>query len=291
LKLRILDATQETLIVPDVLNIDTEREPINVVAKNLNGIANNGLLLSPYRGIPQVGGTPDLDIIYIDRHFRVVRCLEGYRHGSITLPDISASSALILPSGRASAARIQVGDKLDVRDVATGSRWGGASEALDQGSSLEEDRSANDELQRPPKPPGKGLRGIFGRLMGSKEKPKSLDRRKAERRVIPGLVAFFSLTSLRKGFGVKSISTEGFYVLTEERWPPGTSVMVSLQIINPASQQIEAMIAVQSKVVWLGTDGVGFAFDDDPTHRNRHLSATGIEEMQQLKKFLQMIRN
>jgi hypothetical protein len=291
LKLRIMDATQETLIVPDVLRIDTEREPINVIAKNLNDIANNGIWLTPYRGLPQVNGIPDLDIVYMDPHFRVIRCLEGFRQGSMPLPDISASSALILPSGRSSAARIQIGDRLDVRDVATGSPWGGYREALDQGSSLKDAESANGHVEPPPKPPMKGLRSILAWLIGQSEKRKFSDRRRAERRPIPGLVAYFSLPSLPKGFEVKTISTEGFYVFTEERWPPGTSIMVSLQIINPLSQQVEAMISVQSKVIWLGSDGVGFAFDDDPVHRNHHATVTGVEELQQLNKFLQMIRS
>jgi hypothetical protein len=291
LKLRITDVTQETLIVPDVLRIDTEREPINVIAKNLNDIANNGIWLIPYRGLPQVNEIPALDIVYMDLHFRVIRCLEGFRQGSMPLPDISATSALILPAGRASAARIQIGDRLDLRDVATGSPWGGYREALDQGSSLKDADSANDDLQPPPKPPMMGLRSIIARLFGQTEKRKFSDRRRAERRAIPGLVAYFSLPSSPKGFGVKSISTEGFYVFTEERWPPGTSMMVSLQIINPVSQQVEAMISVQSKVIWMGTDGVGFAFDDDPIHQNHHATVTGVEELQQLNKFLQMIRS
>jgi hypothetical protein len=75
------------------------------------------------------------------------------------------------------------------------------------------------------------------------------------------------------------ISTEGFYVLTEERWPPGTSIMVCLQIINTASHHVEALISVQSKVIWLGTDGVGFAFDDDPIHQSSRPAVANVEEL------------
>ena len=264
------------MIVPDVVQVDAAREPLNVLANNLRNIASNGIWLSPYRGIPQADWTPDLDIVYIDPHFRVLRCIEGYRQGSMTLPEISADSALVLPSGRVSSARIQFGDKLELRDAATGNRWGGHTE------------STEDDLQSQPKPQAQVLKRVFGWLFGSKEEPKQSDRRKAERHAIPGLVAYFSISSNRRPFDVKSISTEGFYVLTEERWLPGTSILVSLQIINPANRQIEAMISVQSKVVWLGTDGVGFAFDDDPVHR---LATGNVEELVQLKKFLQMIKN
>jgi len=292
LKLRFLDATKETLIVPDVLKIDTAREPSSVVARNLNDIVRNGIWLSPYRGIPKVEKIPDLDIVYIDPDFRVLRCFEGYRQGSMMLPDVSASSALVLPSGRVSEARIQRGDKLELRDAATGSQWHGGDKGLDRVvSPREAPESSNDDLRPLPKPQSTGLWSVLGRLIGSKEEPKRSDRRKAERHAIPGLVAYFSLTRLRERFGVKSISTEGFYVLTEERWPVGTSIMVGLQIVNPVSHQVEATISVQSKVIWAGTDGVGFAFDDDPAHRNRHLTVKSVEEWQQLEKFIQMIKH
>ncbi len=289
MKLRILDATQETQIVPDVLKIDTARVPINLVAKNLSDIANNGIWLSPYRGIPQVNRIPDLDVVYIDPHLSVLQCLEGYRQESMALPDIPASSALVLPSGCVSAARIQFGDKLELRDAVTGSRWSGNGDASEQAASLQQAAGPMKEDPGQIGPAAKKPKSIFGWIIGLREKSKSSDRRRAVRHAIPGLVTYFS--SSLKPFAVQSISTEGFYVLTEERWPAGTSVLVGLQIVNPATHQIEAMISVQSKVIRLGADGVGFAFDDDPIHRNPKLAATRAEEMQQIKKFLEIVKS
>jgi hypothetical protein len=134
----------------------------------------------------------------------------------------------------------------------------------------------------------KGIKRLFGWLLGAEAGPSP--RRKAERHAIPGLVAYFPLGHSPVANDVRSISTEGFYVVTEERWAPGTSLVVSLQIVNPQSHQIEAMISIPSKVVSFGVDGVGFAFDDEPAHQNPRIDVTNVEELVQLKKFLERIK-
>jgi hypothetical protein len=107
--------------------------------------------------------------------------------------------------------------------------------------------------------------------------------------VIPGSVAYFSLGNPRAQ-EVSNISTDGFYVRTEDRWPQGTSLLVGLQIINPMSHEVEARISVQSKVVRAGSDGVGFTYDDEAAQRNPRLGLTNPEQLVQLQKFLQRIQ-
>lgn len=288
MKFRALNSTQGTVVVPDVIRVDTAREPFTVVGHHLHDIAKNGLWLNPYRSIPQSELIPDVDIVYLDQRFEVIRCIEGYRAGAMILPAIEAASALILPAGRASGARIHFGDQLELRDAVTGARW--VTEIV-----TSEDRvspglpaeSADDDLNAAPQ--AKGLRKFFASLLGSKEQSKRSDRRRARRHAIPGLGAFFSMSVSRRPFEVRDISTEGFYVVTEERWTPGTSLLVGLQIVNPVSREIEAMISVQSKVVRLGPAGIGFAYDDEPVHRSTLHGTAKVEELVQLRKFLQMI--
>jgi hypothetical protein len=288
LKFRALNSTQGTVVVPDVVRVDTAREPFAVVANHLKEIAQNGLWLNPYRVIPQSELIPDLDIVYLDRHYEVIRCIEGYRPGSMILPAIPARSALILPSGRASGARIHFGDQLELRDAVTGIRWAGdidtpEDNAPPQGPA----QSTNGHLDPESEP--KGIRQLFGRLLGSKQSSNKADRRKAVRHVVPGLGAYFSMSSSRRSYEVKDISTEGFYVIIEDRWSPGTSLLVGLQILNPVSREVEAMISVQSKVVRLGSAGIGFTYDDEPAHQHAPLGVAKVEELVQLRKFLQMI--
>jgi hypothetical protein len=149
-------------------------------------------------------------------------------------------------------------------------------------------RNANDQDGELPG----GLKGFFGGLFrGKKPEPKQepSDRRRGRRHVIPGSVAYFSIGSPRAQ-EVSNISTDGFYVRTQDRWTEGTSLLVGLQITNPLSHQVEAMISVQSKVVRTGADGVGFVYDDEPAHRNPMLGAANPEQYVQLQKFMQRIQ-
>jgi Flp pilus assembly protein TadG len=61
---------------------------------------------------------------------------------------------------------------------------------------------------------------------------------------------------------IRNISATGFYLLTRERWHPGTVVTMTLQRTAAAKESLDAehYISVMSKVVRLGEDGVGFAF-------------------------------
>ena len=281
------------MIAPDVVPIDTAHQPDHVVAQSLIEIATRGIWLTPLKGIPHVNSTPALDIVYLDGRFRVLRCLENPQHGLLNLPEISADSALLLPTGHVSQAQIQIGDHLELRDAATGDRLASRVSTPEEQPSQQAVESAPPEPQPRPETPPKGLKRVFDWLFPSKkgepERDPS-DRRKGKRQAIPGLVAYFSVGATRKPYHVSNISTEGYYVLTEERWTPGTSLLVALHIVNPASRKVEAMVSIQSKVVWVGPDGVGFAYDDEPSHRSPNQLATNREELIQLQKFLQMIK-
>lgn len=285
-RLRIWNPTEGTIVTPDVVEIDTARETFTTVAQRLKDIAGGGIWLNPYRGVPRVSFMPELDIVYLDEHFEVLRCIESYRQAAMDLPQIEAKSALVLPAGRLSAARIQFGDKLEIRDAVTGTqkRWQ-AESSQDTEAKSHEPGHLREDLSS-------GLRGLFGGLFGTRKeesKPQSSDRRRGKRHVIPGSLAYFSIGSPRAQ-EVSNISTDGFYVRTEDRWLEGTSLLVGLQITNPVSREVEAMISVQSKVVRTGPDGVGFVYDDEPAHRNPMLGANNPEQFVQLQKFMQRIQ-
>jgi hypothetical protein len=63
---------------------------------------------------------------------------------------------------------------------------------------------------------------------------------------------------------VRNISSTGFYLLTRERWHPGTVVTITLQRSDVTkgeeNSSAEHYISVLSKVIRLGKDGVGLAF-------------------------------
>jgi len=315
LRLRAFDSTQATVIVPDFVTIDTARDPFNVVARNLADIASCGVWLNPFRGIPQVSRIPDLDVVFIDEHHRVLQCIEHYERAAGSMTQVEADSALILPAGGVKQARIESGDQLKFSDSVTGQLWAdqvaGLSDdevepnaegtvEIDSGAhgEREDHQSSRRQAQPPsenwrkdqpePEPEPTAFKRALAWVFGVKR--PSADRRKGERRAIPGLVAFFWTGGAPKPYRVSNISTEGFYLLTEERWTPGTRILVSLQILNPKSQEVEAMISVQSKVVWHGADGTGFAFASEAGDENRGFNVANAEELVQLQKFLNRIR-
>jgi len=61
---------------------------------------------------------------------------------------------------------------------------------------------------------------------------------------------------------IRNISATGFYLLTRERWHPGTVVTITLQRTagSQENSDTEHYISVLSKVVRLEQDGVGLAF-------------------------------
>lgn len=278
-RFRFLNLAEGIQVTPDVVEIDTARERFAVVAQRLKQIAICGMWLNPYRGIPKVSFMPELDIVYLDERCEVLHCVENYRQASMDLPEVSASSAVVLAVGKLNEARIKPGDRLQIRDVATGVlRTGRAATIAD------EDTEENDESQSEPGESGTGLRSFLTRLLRRKS-----ERRRGERHMIPGSVAYFSIGNPQPQ-EVRDISTDGFYVRTQDRWSKGTSLLVGLEIINPASREVEATISLRSKVVRTGPDGVGFRYDDDRVHRDPILGTTNPEHLVQLQRFMQRIR-
>jgi PilZ domain len=97
------------------------------------------------------------------------------------------------------------------------------------------------------------------------KKLTSSDHRKAPRTESPLLVAYYWDGSVPMSHEIRNISATGFYLLTRERWHPGTVVTMTLQRTDGTKEDKEdtnpeRYISVMSKVVRLGQDGVGFAF-------------------------------
>jgi hypothetical protein len=90
----------------------------------------------------------------------------------------------------------------------------------------------------------------------------SSDHRKAPRIESPLLVAYYWDGSVPLSHEIRNVSATGFYLLTGERWHPGTVVTMTLQRTDGTKEDsnTEQYISVMSKVVRLGQDGVGLAF-------------------------------
>jgi hypothetical protein len=104
-------------------------------------------------------------------------------------------------------------------------------------------------------------------------KTRSQERRKAERRDTTELVAHYWDGASPAAHIIRNISAGGLYILTEQRWYPGTLVMLTLQRKDSIGDEAERSITVQSKVIRSGPDGVGLAFV--PVEHDEKRTASG----------------
>jgi hypothetical protein len=88
----------------------------------------------------------------------------------------------------------------------------------------------------------------------------SPDPRKAPREQAPGLAAYYWTGGPPTPHEIKDISSTGLYVVTEERWYPGTLILMTLQNTAFGPEVSERTICVHSRAVRWGKDGVGLQF-------------------------------
>lgn len=93
---------------------------------------------------------------------------------------------------------------------------------------------------------------------------------RAERRFVDRFAAYRWNGAALAQEMVRDISSTGLYLLTKERWQPGTILTLTLQREGPLDLDPARRITTQAKVMRCGTDGVGLSFlwsKDDPASR------------------------
>ena len=118
------------------------------------------------------------------------------------------------------------------------------------------------------------------------------DKRRAKRRSTPQLVAHYWTGAAPGATGVQDISVGGLYLLTEERWYPGTLIKMTLQRTDSADDGSERFIIVQSKAVRWGKDGVGLEFvltDSEDSRDNDGQQINVLADEKTLKRFLRRL--
>jgi hypothetical protein len=115
------------------------------------------------------------------------------------------------------------------------------------------------------------------------------DRRRANRQPASELSAFYWTGAAPAQHRIRDISPTGLYLVTEERWYPGTLIMMTLQNARAAEESPERSISVQSKAVRWGADGVGLEFillDTRDPRRGQNVLKEGVDR-KSLERFLQ----
>lgn len=275
--------------------------------------SGEGIWLKPFHGIPTTGLFTPLDLIYLDEYCRVIEVVESFPTflASSIIP--RTASVLVLPAHSIYSSQTQAGDQLIL------------CVAEEMESRLEQLAAGSDDAgilqgavllrEQPLWSGGPGLVELEGHsvsVSGRKTQahemsliepgiravrpPKnwlqrwwSPDPRRAPRERAPGLAAYYWNGAAPKAHSVRDISATGLYVVTEERWYPGTLLLMTLQNNQAGEEITERSISVLSRAVRWGNDGVGLQFvlnDEENPRKGKNSQMDGVSK-KELARFLQ----
>jgi hypothetical protein len=113
------------------------------------------------------------------------------------------------------------------------------------------------------------------------------DQRVANRHTMPPLTAWLGMVRSSKEYKVGDVSVAGFYMITEDRWIPGTSFPVTLERTDEAG--MGRSLTVHAAVVRIGDDGVGFTFLQSPVEESAD-GPNGANNRVDLTKLAQFLK-
>ncbi len=284
-KFRVYNESRESFLSAEVAIFDTTSEPLKRLFDYLVNGSEIGLWLKPYRGIPASQGAKYFDLVYLDEENRVAEDMDNYPNPQFTVLEDEPASALLLPAHTVFASQIRRGDQLGIRSarelegmLETLARAPGTESDIQGAGPGEAKRSTNSSpsatgydahraLQQP-------LQQTAGNAVESEDEPtRSLPVRvwrwlfprresgyRTNRIPLPGLIAYHWSGGTPQAYQLGNLSKTGFYLLTDERPYPGTLILMTLQTTGKEGEKLGSSIAVFTKVIRWGADGVGFAF-------------------------------
>jgi hypothetical protein len=287
-KVCICNLTRESLVSLDMSIVDTVNEPLKALVNDLSHVPNSGFWLTPFRGLPLGSGLSRFDVIFLDENYRIAECAEQFAVAESGSFRGQHASALVVPSRTISLSQIRVGDQLRICSLDSGataltdpfcSIAGSTQKA--EGFKRKQLRCLRDAaprfsqlgggrvgnaLRQPGETPGASsidgsnpaMKTRFLRWLFPSIKPP--DRRRSQRIPAPEIIVFHGTGGEPKAHKVGDVSSGGFYLLTDERWLPGTRIAMTFQKASCAGEDVTDWSRVESEVVRWGVDGVGFEF-------------------------------
>jgi hypothetical protein len=125
----------------------------------------------------------------------------------------------------------------------------------------------------------------------------SSDRRRKERIRVAGLVAHYWTGASPMAQDILDISATGSYLLTNERWYPGTVIKLTLQYgegkenLLLSESKLTSTVEIMAQVVRTGPDGVGlrFVFPGSDGSESKGPDASRCLDRKALEKFLERV--
>ncbi len=315
--------TRECFLGLEVTAVDWPREDIGEAIRTLALKSGEGLWIAPFQGIPPAGFSAPLDLIYLDHACRVLDLVESSSEFHLSASSPQPASLLALPPYSIYVSQTEVGDRLLVCVPEEMQRRfdllavGSAPESLHGAMLLQEEPSPNEgrgivgegrdiveNQNHACGNPGSGqlqLHAMDPLKAGSQgsyaprnwlERWLRPDPRKAPREPTPGLAAYYWTGAAPRPHRVRDVSSSGLYLVTEDRWYPGTLVLMTLQKMPFKEEAAERSIAVQSCAVRWGQDGVGLHLElpDARDVRLGRVPVLGGVGKKEFDRFLQQIR-
>jgi hypothetical protein len=321
-KLCAYNQTRECFLGLEVSLADFTYADLKERADSLHLKSGQGLWLNPFIGLPEVGLRVVLDLVYLDEDCRVTEVIESVPSFHVNAAATHPVSVLALPAHSIYFSQTQPGDQLVVcraeemeqrlaqlnnsgsvpRSTAPSTvvhsaallrknpLWSGGPGLLEL-----EDRSGEESpVQEKPH-----VMGLIQPGMKTVKPPKtwlerwwSPDPRKAPREPSDSLAAYYWTGGPTQPHPIRDVSATGLYVVTEERWYPGTLVLMTLQIMNGVEEREERSITVHSRAVRWGNDGVGlqFVLARNQDVRNQAGQISQAADRKELERFLQRLR-
>ena len=311
--------TRECFLGLEVAPADLSLAELKALLGKLALKSGEGLWMEPFRGIPDTNMRVPLDLLYLDEDCRVIETVESFPtfHANSSL---HAASVLALPTHSIYSSQTQPGDQLvlcvaeemqhrleqffSANSAAGGvqsgvllrgkTSWSGASDVAELADLSTRERPKSS----PPKEIGPSQSktenvsqpmGWLERLLSAGSRKPEL--RKAPREPLPGLAAYYWTGAAPKAHSVRDISSTGLFVVTEERWYPGTLVLMTLQETDGREDSAERSISVHSRAVRWGNDGVGLQFipkDAPEARKGLNTLAHGVDR-KELEQFLERL--
>jgi uncharacterized membrane protein (UPF0127 family) len=205
---------------------------------------DEGLWMVPSQGIHTIGVLFPIDVIYLDAEQKVIHLVEHLPPFRIGPLRPSCESVLQMPTKTIYSSQTQIGDRFLICSPDEIEDHSGESKS---------------DLQE--------VTGVRGRWTMFRKWVKSWisamrERRASARMSIP-LVAYYWNGGVSQAYPVNSVSAVGAYLVTPDRWYPGTVVRLTFQYDAEYLQSTPIMgdpasaVTVRAKFIRSGPDGVG----------------------------------
>ncbi len=280
----VYNMTRESFLSFGVIIVDITLQPLKLLFQKLNIQTATDLWFTPYSGIPAIQEVAPIDLVYLTENYRVIQTVESVPSvfAEPLIPQVA--SVLVLPPHAIDESQTEAADQLMICEADEMERR--LQLISSQAACVPQGQCADLPLITPADTDGSGsllpgdhYRQIERAAQKLKEKEKAqskapekdslisrflqwleTDNRKARRFPLPGLVACYWTADKPNACSIADISATGLYLITDERWFPGSLIPMTLQRAGSVVEDPKDWIPVMTQVVRSGSDGRGLAF-------------------------------